>query len=297
MLRNVLDIDFEAQVISLRTNRGAIVLFDFRSAFPSISHDYLWDALLAVGLPAKYVQTLQLFYKRNKHFLKIGGKFYDSVEVHSGVRQGCPLSPVLFALAADVLLRELADTLGRKGTVKAFADDTAVAFDDYVTVAPSIARLFWEFERISALALNISKTVFIPLWPISSSSNLRKIIVELCPLWKNIIVQTYGKYLGFAVGPGSTEHMWTKPLHKYLQRAREWASLRLGMFYNLTVYRTFICSVLSLFMQRVEDPTSLLDYSMAVLRLLLGERKMMFWWRSKMPSNPGGRGGRILFFF
>ena len=92
MLRNVLDVDFEAQIISLRTRRGAIVLFDFKSAFPSISHDYLWEALLAVGLPEKYVQTLQLFYKHNKHFLKLGGKFYESVEVRSGVRQGCPLS-------------------------------------------------------------------------------------------------------------------------------------------------------------------------------------------------------------
>ena len=40
MLRNVLDVDFEAQIISLRTRRGAIVLFDSKSTLPIISHDY-----------------------------------------------------------------------------------------------------------------------------------------------------------------------------------------------------------------------------------------------------------------
>ena len=91
----------------------------------------------------------------------------------------------------------------------------------------------------------------------------------MCPLWTYICVQTYGKYLGFWVGPGSTDHIWTKPLHKYLQRAKEWASLNLGMFFNLLAYKTFISSVLSFTMQLAEDPSTLLDYSMTALRLLL----------------------------
>ena len=153
--------------------------------------------------------------------------------------------------------------------MKAFADDTAVVLDEYVSVAPAVAHLFWEFERISALSLNIAKTIFIPLWPVSCFRSLRTAVSDVCPLWKDIELQTYGKYLGFMVGPGSPEHIWSKPLHKYLQRAKEWASLNLGIFYNLMVYRTFISSILSFIMQLGEDPPSLVEDTMSALRLLL----------------------------
>ena len=77
--------------------RGAIILFDFRAAFPSLSHEYLWDALAAIGLPLDYINALQMFYRSNLHYIKVGGSCFKSVVVYSGVRQDYPLSPILFA--------------------------------------------------------------------------------------------------------------------------------------------------------------------------------------------------------
>ena len=78
MLRNILDIDFIGQKISIKHRRGAIVLFDFRAAFPSMSHDLFWDTLLAIGLPLEYVDALKLFYKRNVHLIKVvGGSIFS----------------------------------------------------------------------------------------------------------------------------------------------------------------------------------------------------------------------------
>jgi hypothetical protein len=73
MLRNILEIDFEGQRISIKHKRAAIILFDFRAAFPSLCHDFMWDALLGIGLPLQYIDALKLFYKSNRHFIKIGG--------------------------------------------------------------------------------------------------------------------------------------------------------------------------------------------------------------------------------
>jgi hypothetical protein len=132
MLRNVLDIDFAGQQISIKHKRGAIILFDFRAAFPSMSHDFMWDTLIAIGLPEEFVNALKCFYRSNRHFIKVGGKYFPSVLVRSGVRQGCPLSPMLFALCADILLREISLVLSGDEAVRAFADDTAVVIADYV---------------------------------------------------------------------------------------------------------------------------------------------------------------------
>ena len=173
--------------------------------------------------------------------------------VCSGVRQGCPLSPILFALCADILLREISQILSGDEVARAFADDTAVVIADYVVSTPVLGRLSQEFERISALSLNISKTIFIPLWPLGSSMALRTYIRELCSWWWDISVKTCGKYSGFMTGPGSEDESWSKPLQKYLHRAEQWGSLNLGLYYNMQGYRTFVATVLSFVMQLAES--------------------------------------------
>eukprot|EP00973_Karenia_brevis_P074294 10322378-Karenia_brevis.AAC.1 len=165
MLRNVLDIDFAAHRISLQSTTGAIILFDFRAAFPSLSHEFLWDALLGFGLPEAYVNMLKLFYVDNEHKIKIGGQFFDSICVRSGVRQGCPLSPLLFAICSDTLLRRVEQVMTEDDALCAFADDTAAAISDYRASLPILCKIFNEFETVSALTLNVDKTIFIPLWP------------------------------------------------------------------------------------------------------------------------------------
>jgi len=49
LLNNVVDIDWQAMRVSLRSQRGAIMLFDFGAAFPSLSHEYLWRTLASLG--------------------------------------------------------------------------------------------------------------------------------------------------------------------------------------------------------------------------------------------------------
>ena len=151
MLRNVVDIDFAAQTVSIKHRRGAILLFDFKAAFPSLSHDFLWETLAALGLPGEFIRALQMFYIDNKHILRIGGIEMESVVVLSGVRQGCPLSPILFALCSDILLREIDAHLHGDEALRAFADDTGAVISDYVKTLPGLQQLFHEFGEISML--------------------------------------------------------------------------------------------------------------------------------------------------
>ena len=192
----------------------------------------MWETLEAIGLPDQFIKAVQMFYANNKHFMKICGSTIESITVRSGVRQGRPLSPLLFALCADILLREISAVLAGDDVARAFADDTAVVVEDFKKTLPELQVLFREFEEISALSLNIDKTVFIPLWPSDSFDDVRVQIQLACPAWSNLSVRYSGKYLGFVIGPGAGSASWTKPLDKFASRAREWASLNLGLFYN-----------------------------------------------------------------
>ena len=46
MLHNVLDIDWAAMTVSMKAEHGALILFDFKAAFPSVSHPFLKSSLV-----------------------------------------------------------------------------------------------------------------------------------------------------------------------------------------------------------------------------------------------------------
>ena len=131
MLQNVLDIDWSAHRVSIISRSGAILLFDFTAAFPSLDHDMIWDTLAEMGIPACFIDVIKTFYMNNKHILKLKGHRFSSIEVHAGVRQGCPLSGLLFALCVDVLIKRICGLIGPHGCIGAFADDIAMVVQDF----------------------------------------------------------------------------------------------------------------------------------------------------------------------
>ncbi|MFM7980212.1 MAG: hypothetical protein ACKPKO_12930, partial [Candidatus Fonsibacter sp.] len=61
MVSNILDMDMHSILTSHNHDRGAVILFDFDAAFPSISHYYLMSMLEDLGLPKK-LQVVQALY-------------------------------------------------------------------------------------------------------------------------------------------------------------------------------------------------------------------------------------------
>ena len=86
---------------------------------------------------------------------KIGSTDAEGFNADTGTRQGCPLSPVLFAIVADILLRKLQQELP-SSTIRAFADDTAMVIND-MRLLPQISAIFEEYAGFSNLGLNLKK--------------------------------------------------------------------------------------------------------------------------------------------
>ena len=131
--------------------------FDFKAAFPSISHEFLLQSLDHLGLPEGAINVIRALYDQVKCSLRFKGSTHDSFMVRSGIRQGCPLSPLLFAATVDIILRRL-HRLSPDAFLRAFADDIGAVFADL----PRGAELLMQ-ESISGLALDLDKTVGVPL--------------------------------------------------------------------------------------------------------------------------------------
>ena len=213
--------------------------------------------------------TQSSVFIRTTHWLKLHGKFFPSICLRSGVRQGCPLSPLLFALATDSLLRRLLNVLPTElDIVRAFADDIAAVCSDWCKSIPFLSVLFLEFEKVSALNLNIAKTMFIPLWEFRDISNVRKLIQEHCPAWKRVSITHCAKYLGFLVGPTAGSHQWEAPLQKIVARLYKWSALPIGNFLRLKLFKSFSLSTLSFIMQLADLPTNAIDLQRLCVRKL-----------------------------
>ena len=90
IIENVLEIDWEYMRVTTTKSHGALVLFDFSAAFPSVDHEYLWSVLEHVGVPAEVLRAYKHLYAENQHYVRLNGQRWDSIKVTSGVRQGCP---------------------------------------------------------------------------------------------------------------------------------------------------------------------------------------------------------------
>ena len=252
ILTNLLQLDTASMITSLTQPSGACILLDFASAFPSISQEFLFATLEHIGLPHNALNLLNSLYSNSFCEVKQGSTSTPGFTLETGVRQGCPLSPLLYATVAEVLLDAIEHRCPNTLT-RCYADDTALVLNNFWKEAPTLQKLFQEFADISGLHLNTAKCVIMPLDE-GDLDTFRERLDTTIPSWRNMQVARHGKYLGFEVGPDKGDRSWHDPTHKFLQRCQLWEAQGAGMHYHTTAYNTFALSTLTYIAQLERPP-------------------------------------------
>jgi len=203
----------------------------------------------------------------------MGGEKFEGFDITAGIRQGCPLSPLLFAVVADLLLRRLKSKFPGSSR-RAYADDLAMVIPNMVKEGGRILNCFSDYHRISGLQLNMSKVVIIPLWrpnprtfegtyrhgpsfvgPFNSNSAIIKSgIIQLYPGWGPATVSGKAKYLGFTIGPEAGDDTWNDTLSKAMKRVESWQKVGCSLFYTVTLFNVYILSTFSFICQLLDPP-------------------------------------------
>ena len=231
-----------ASTVSARL--AATVLFDFKVAFPSLAHQWIYLVLERVGVPMKWIKFIKKLYKGCLCNILFAGAVCTVVLIESGIKQGCPASGSLFALVADPLIRfMLVESALRWSRILAYADDLALVcwrLDEQLPVVLEILRV-WGLA--TALKLNPTKCVVIPLGGATVES-IRAIIAEVSCEFAHCKVQLAGKYLGVFVGAGADDVQRSDLPAKVGERTAQIRAQHSGLVFSLLMFRVYVMSLL-----------------------------------------------------
>ncbi|VDO72770.1 unnamed protein product [Schistosoma margrebowiei] len=91
---------------SIEWNSSLYINFiDYENSFDSVDRTTLWKPLRHYGVPQKIVNIIRNSYDGLHCKIVHGGQLTKSFEVKTGVRQGCLLSPFLFLLVIDWIMK------------------------------------------------------------------------------------------------------------------------------------------------------------------------------------------------
>ena len=111
---------------------------DLEKAYDRVDWDGLWEVLGIYGVGGRLLRGVKAFYKDASACVRSGGELSELFEIKRGVRQGCVMSPWLFNIYMDGVIREMKARGGEKGVelegeggvwnlaTSLFADDTVL---------------------------------------------------------------------------------------------------------------------------------------------------------------------------
>ena len=84
------------EVAVRRGNPFFIAFLDIKGAFDNVNRAKLWEILLEYGITHSLVDAIRALYADTEYTIQWGTHKTEGIRVNKGVRQGCPLSPLLF---------------------------------------------------------------------------------------------------------------------------------------------------------------------------------------------------------
>lgn len=140
----------EAVVRAAKKKKHDILLasLDLSNAFGSVPHWAIFGALAGKGAGGEFIECIKDIYDESNTIYVTGEGESSSRSVESGVRQGCPLSGLLFNISIDFILRNI-----QRGD----ATHELLAYaDDVILISKSISDLQAKLDSITELADKIN---------------------------------------------------------------------------------------------------------------------------------------------
>lgn len=153
-----------------RGDSPAVILFlDLCKAYDSMDREFLWQVLEEYGCPKQFISMLQNLHDNTTAAFLVNGEVSSATSVKTGIRQGCPLAPLLFLIAVEALKHAVDQTPGLEGITltgavknyvhifSAFVDDSVVCLKDKAMIQ-ILEDTLQRFAAVSGLRVQPQKS-------------------------------------------------------------------------------------------------------------------------------------------
>lgn len=80
---------------------------DAEKAFDNVDWQFMKQLLMEIAFGGKCQNVIEKIYSKQEAAIRINKDLTETLHVQKGTRQGCPLSPLLFILVLEVLLKSI----------------------------------------------------------------------------------------------------------------------------------------------------------------------------------------------
>ena len=150
----------------MKAQGGHLLTIDLEKAFDRVEHEFLYKVLGKMGYSEGFIDWVKLLYRDAKSIIKCNGFLTGSFRIERSVRQGCPLSALLYSIISEPLAQAIIQDryitgihtpANRTVKITQYADDITIT----VKSGKCIDRIMDHFKVYSAASgakININKS-------------------------------------------------------------------------------------------------------------------------------------------
>ena len=226
------------QLANIEDLPSAFIFLDQEKAFDRVNHEFLYKTMKAFGIGPAFIRWVRQIYSNASTRIKVNGFLSDNIPLNRGVRQGCPLSPLLYVLIIEILalqFRKNPDIVGftvggEKIVSLHYADDAIITIIQNKCFKEVIKELT-EFEQASGANVNYTKTK--GLW---GGAWKNRTDTPLNIKWTNKNVENLGVFFGNDNPAAAT---FQKIFPKVIRSMNYWKQFQLSTLAKARVIEIF----------------------------------------------------------
>ena len=222
----------------------AIILLDFKKAFDSVEWYFIHATLRKLNFGENFVRWVKILYNNPSFSIKNNGWISKEIKMTRGIRQGCPVSALLFILVVEILAINVRNNKKINGIkynfsnkfyeskISQYADDSALTLADKSSISEAVKEIN-AFSAVSGLQLNLGKCE--GFWVNKTSEEE---IVFGIP-FKNVPVKYLGVYIGIDKEKCWKQN-WDTKLEKLKSNIDLWNKHKFNIFEKVEIIKTFL---------------------------------------------------------
>jgi len=246
----VRDLIFHSQE---RRSPFALLCLDQEKAFDRVSHGFLQEVLGRMNFPQHLIHWTRLCYQNITSRVLVNKQFTDPFPIRSGVRQGCPLAPLLYVIYLEPFLRKIRAThtiqgyhlpgaQGERLQVVAYMDDITIVGTDSRSIAAA-TKVVDDYCAATGALVNRGKS------ELYLSQHWKEAMTTSFPVKTDNI-----KLLGVTYqNNGKGTLTWANTISQAKQKIAQWSARSLTITGKILVLKAIILPIL-LYVGRVFPP-------------------------------------------